>query len=191
MFSLSKIKNKKSFFLPIILFFAFSSQCYGMEDFLKGGLGDKDNPIHIVTFQQKTDSSSEENSGYYRLGWTLLPIVAGATVNYAYNKWNEDPEMTALTKKEKQMELDLKNHPDYSNVYILQQRNIAQEKINNTREKQLELNVKEAQLVQHHQDELTKFLRCDKTMFTQNFCDYMTNIHQHMLEQITQQKNSQ
>ena len=46
MFSLSKIKNKKSFFLPIIILFALHAECYGMEEAAKeviASLGSKDN----------------------------------------------------------------------------------------------------------------------------------------------------
>jgi hypothetical protein len=179
MFSLAKIKNKKSLFLSIMLLSTFSKQCYGMEELLKN-LGSKENPIHIVTSEQKTNTPPEENSMYYKIGWTLLPIVATTAANYMYNKYNEDPEMTALIKQEKQIELELKNHENYVPMTLLHQKNDAEEKANRNKETNLSLEIKRAQLLGHYQEEMNKFLQCTEkgsSQMERSFCKDMYERH--------------
>jgi len=53
------------------------------------------------------------------------------------------------------------------------------------KEKLLELHIKEAHLIQNHEEALTKFLRCEEKGFNEKFCKDMFNVHQQALDRIT------
>ena len=180
MISLSKIKNKKSFFLQIILFSAMGKPCYAMEEILKG-LGSKENPINIHTSHSpKPTIQQDESSVYWKIGWTLLPVVASAALTYLQNKSNEDPEMNELIKKEKQKDIEIKSHPDYPAITLLHQKNDAENKANQNKQTYLSLKVQEAQLLEHHQENMSKFLECAENGSSErerDFCEYMYKRH--------------
>ena len=181
MFSLAKIKNKKSFFLPIIILFALNAECYGMEKTVQeviASLGSKDNPVHIVSSDGRTPP--QEESLYYKAAWTILPIAAGAALNFIINKYNEDPELTTINKEEKKIELKLKEHPDYPAITLLHQKNAAENKANQNKQAYLSLKVQEAQLLEHHQENMSKFLQCTEHGSSEkerNYCADMYELH--------------
>lgn len=176
MFSLSKIKNKKSFFLPIILFTAFHTQC-----------GEGPDKIQVKAI---FEIDRKEESTYWKIAGLVGPAIASAVIPYVIKKYYEDPETIAINKEEKKIELQTKSHPDYPVICIQIEKNKVEEKALSLREKQLEINIKNAQIIQHYEEKLDQFRKCDKPL-TPDYCVFMTNTYQQILEQFIQQKNSQ
>jgi hypothetical protein len=164
MFSVSK----KIFLLPIISFTILQTQCH--------------EPSKRHTFSVE-DKPSKETSSYWETGKFLASIITPIIINHLYQKYTQDPELTALNKQEKQIELQIKSHPDYTAISLQQQKNKSIERAHRNKEKELELGIKEAQLIQHHKDELVRFLRCDQQEgFTADYCSYLVKLHKQQLE---------
>jgi hypothetical protein len=189
MLSLSTIKNKKSILLSIIFLTTFGKQCYGMEEVvetvIKDVLGNKENPIHVMH-----TTPSKESSPYWKAIKIIVPIVTSATINYIIQQYNKDPKMDAPNNEEKKIVLKIKNHPDYADIDLLLKKNKAEKRANRNKEKKLELEIKESRLIQHHEKKLDQFIKCDTKCFTQDYCNYMADIHKQALKRISQQKIS-
>ena len=184
MFSVSQINNKKWSLLAIIMVASLNLQCSegGPGVYLKG-FGDSNNPIHIQL--NNSSSGQPEESTIYSVGKILLPVVAGAAINYIIQQYNADPEMNALLKEEKKFELLIKQHSDYPAIQIQRQRNEALEKANENKEKQLKLHIDEATIIEHHQEKVRLFTKCDKEAgFTQDFCNQAVLMHMQALESL-------
>jgi hypothetical protein len=157
--------SKKSVLLSIIFFTALHTQC--LEDSGK------------ITVNATFEMDRKEESTFWKVASIVGPTIATAAVTYALKTWYEDPEATKIDKDLKKIELQTKSHPDYPIVSMLLEKNKA-------REKKLELDMAEATIIKHHQDELATFLRCDKTLYTQDYCNFMATIHQRNLEKFVQ-----
>jgi hypothetical protein len=161
--------SKKSVLLPIIFLTVLHTQCSEGPDKFKIN----------ATFE----IDRKEESTFWKVASIVGPTIASAAVTYALKTWYDDPEIREMDKEIKRIELETKKHPDYPTISMLLEKNKA-------REKTLEIEVTEANLIKHHQDELAIFLRCDQTLYTPNFCKYMANIHQQKLEKFNHQNAS-
>ncbi len=168
MFSVSK----KSILLPVILFIAIPA--HGSE------FGDIQNNKRTITINID-DIPQKDNSPLYELGKILLPVAGGALINYAIQKWKEDPEVATINKELKKIELQTQSHPDYTAIVVLNKKNAAEEQLLKNKEKEIEISITTANVITHHQNEWAKFKKCDSP-FTQNFCDHMINLHQQELD---------
>ena len=172
MFSLSKIKNKKSFFLSILLLSAFSVEhCYGMGD-----RGTPEKPFFITASNGNTPTQKE--SFYYKIGWVILPVAASAMFHFMLNKYNEDPELNNLNKEEKKIELELKKHPNYPEINLLHQKNEEETKANQNKQTYLALELQKAQLLEHHQEKSAYFLQCAENGSSQRERNYCQDMHE-------------
>lgn len=170
MFSISK----KSFLLPIIILFtARATQC--SEYNITGG---------TITFQ--SDDTKRKNSALWEIGKLLLPVAGGALVNYALQKWNEDPEVTAMSKEEKKADLAIKQHSDYPGIEMQRRKNEVTEKELTLKQKDLELDATRASIIQHHQEKWAEYKKCNPP-FTCDFCSDMIIIHQQELSKFIKQ----
>jgi hypothetical protein len=173
MFSVSK----KSFLLPIILFTTLHIQCCDHN---------VPNTKHICI--DIKDTSEQETSSTWKLVTLFGPPIITWALTQAIQKYYADPEEAAINKELKTIELETKKHPDYPAISLQLKKNKAEEKNLINREKQLELEIKNAQLMQHYEDKLDYFRKCDNPL-TQDFCNNMTRIYQEKLEIFTQQRS--
>jgi hypothetical protein len=171
MFSLPK----QSLLLPMILCTALHTQC---SEFYSIDRPKRTITINIDEIPQK------DSSPLYELGKILLPIAGGALINYAIQKYNEDPEISTINKELKKIELQTQNHPDYPAIVRLNKRNEAEEQMLKNREKEVELSITKANIIKHHQDEWARFRTCDAP-FTKDFCDHMIKLHKQELDKFT------
>jgi hypothetical protein len=193
MFSLSKIKNKKSFFLHIILLASFSARCYGMEKKQlfnvteqgqafspKGGtrvipvrkLQDTNLYFHYEDDKiPLSDGSSGQNVWWdfgVKIGGycaVLVPIFLPFIVE-EYRKWREDPEMKQLTKEHLAIDLKVKQHPDYPKIEIMHKESEAIEK-------KIEAMHKESEAIEkiNKKGELENKLTAQQLMFMKHYED--------------------
>ncbi len=176
MFSVSK----KSILLPIIFFSALQTQC-------SQPLYDIGTPKRTITINID-DIPQKENSQLYELGKILLPVAGGALINYIIQKYNEDPETTALNKEEKKVNLAIKQHPDYVGIETQRKKNEVAEAKLNLKQKKLELSATQASIIQHHQERWNEFKKCNSP-YTHDFCSDMIKIHEKELSKYI--KNTQ
>jgi hypothetical protein len=175
--------SKKSVLLPIIFFTASHTQCSENLQNLQN--------LQITggTITISSDNSRQRNSPYWELGKFLAPFVITSGMNYLLQKYKEDPEIKAINKKEKKIELAIKQHPDYINIEIQHKKNEFEKETLTIKEKKVELNVMHANLIKHHQDEWARFRKCE-VPFTRDFCDHMVNLHQINLNQLMELSNA-
>ncbi|HEX4068937.1 MAG TPA: hypothetical protein VHX42_02465 [Candidatus Babeliales bacterium] len=174
--------SKKLFLLPIIFFITAHTQCSENVQSVKitGGTLQLD--------ASPKDDSIQNNSALLNLGRFLAPYAIPAILTYIIQKYNEDPGVAAINKEIKKIELETKQHPDYSIISLQLKKNKAEEKNLINTEKRLELEIKNAQLMQHYEDKLDQFRTCDKPL-TQAYCDSMSKIYQRKLEESIQQRS--
>lgn len=141
----------------------------------KSDIGSKENPIH-----NKTDI----NINTLNVLWTVATCVAiKYGMEYGFQYWNTDPETKALEKKEREIEVQIKNHPDYISIKLQQEKNDATEKANIHKEKQLQLTERRAKMVQYHNQEIDRYIKCD-SFYTEEFCSDMKKFHLNMLKDL-------
>lgn len=196
MFSLSKIKNKKAFLLQIIILSILGTKCYGMEETIKetikAGLGTKDNPAYL-NFRQIQDPQPQEEL-WKKIAWGVGPTILGFLLREAMNRWNEDPELNSINKEQqkinlelKTIELELKKHPDYAAIHLLHKKNEEEEKANENKQTHLTLEAQKAQLLTHHQQQLTHFLKCAEKGSSEaerRYCKDMYTQHDNLMKQL-------
>ena len=180
MFSVSK----KSVLLPIIFLTVFRTQCSENSQTAKISGTIQFNTSDI----SQKDDSNQKYSTLWNIGRFIAPYAIPVILTYIVQKYNEDSEISAMDKEIKKIELQTKQHPDYTAINLQLKKNKTEEKRLINKEKQLELEIKNAQLMQHYEDKLDHFRKCDKPL-TQAYCDNMTKIYQRNLEELTQQRS--
>jgi len=168
MLSVSKIKNKKSFFLLTVLFLTLNQPCYAT-----GQPGSRDNPIHYVPLNPPAD----KNAFYWQIGFALLPVIATTTLNYIFNSTTTDHEMNNLIKQEKQNNLEMQKHPNYIEITLLQQKNEAEQQAVLNKQATLNLKVAEAQLLEHYEEKMKKYLQCAEKGTSQKERDFCADMY--------------
>jgi hypothetical protein len=166
--------SKKSVLLSIIFFTALHTQCSEFDNIQTSK--------RTITLQIDEIPRKEEPF-LWKAAAIVGPTIASAVITYALRTWYDDPEIREMDKEIKKIELETKKHPDYPTISMLLEKNKA-------REKTLEAEVTEANLIKHYQDELVTFLRCDQTLYTQDYCNFMANIHQQKLNHIMNLNNA-
>jgi hypothetical protein len=178
MFSVSK----KSILLAIIFFTAFNIQCSEPQTATITG-----------TLQIKSnDISEQENSSVWKMVTLFGPAITTWALTQAIQKYYEDPEIATNNKELKKTELEIKKieletkkHPDYPAISLQLKKNKAEEKSLINREKQLELEFKNGQLMEHYEERLDHFRKCDEPL-TQDYCNNMTKIYQKRVARLTE-----
>jgi hypothetical protein len=159
------IVSKKLLLLPLIFFTVLNIQASERGKItITGG-----------TINFDTDNTEHNKSPLWELGKIFLPVAGGALINYAIQKYNEDPEIAAINKDLKKIELQTHSHPDYPAIVVLNKKNKA-------KEKEIEISITTANVIKHHQDEWAKFKKCDSP-FTRDFCDHMIKLHEKKLDE--------
>ena len=154
---------QKAFLLPVLIFTMLQINC--CEYKITEG---------TIKFEANNDKSN--NSTLWEIGRILLPVVGGAAINYALQKYNEDPETTAINKEEKKIELAIKQHPDYPAIQTQYKKNEVEEKKLTLKQKRFELDATKASIIQHHQEKWNEFKQCNAP-YTRDFCSDMIKIH--------------
>jgi hypothetical protein len=166
------IVSKKSLLLPVIFFTVFNIHSSERKTVI----------ITSGVLNFDTDGTEQNKSPLWELGKIFLPIAGGALINYAIQKYNEDPEIAAINKDLKKIELQTHSHPDFPAIIVLNKKNEAEECRLKNKEKEIELSITTANVIKHHQDEWAKFKKCDSP-FTRDFCDHMIKLHEKKLDE--------
>ncbi|HSC25578.1 MAG TPA: hypothetical protein VLB80_05190 [Candidatus Babeliales bacterium] len=195
MSDIRKIQQKRSFFFIVITTITFNWQCYGMytagltlaEKLAAANLsaaGTSSDPLYLVIKHTRKntapDTASTETLSS-RLFWTLLQIALSVGVPYIFNKLTEDPEVINLTKQERQIELELKNHPNYVEVTLLQEQSKAASRLNDNEERRQQLVLQDLQRRLHVEQKINEYRECAKTGTTPTERDGCQQIYESYL----------
>jgi hypothetical protein len=158
MFSLSQIKNKKIFFLHIILLPLFSGQCYG------NGIYDGCKSLEQVLKDHPLLSA-------------VVISTLGGVVTHTINRYYEDPEIKNLNIQLAKKDLELKNHPDYIETMLLETKIEAGDKCNKIEERRQALIHQQLQYQMHVEDRIEKFSECTRNGITPQEREGCQKIH--------------
>jgi hypothetical protein len=160
--------SRKAFLLPVLIFTTLQINC--SEYRITEG---------IIKLEANNDKSN--NSTLWEISKILLPVIGGAAINYVIQKYNEDPDITAINKEEKKIALAIQQHPDYPAIQTQYKKNEIEEKKLTLKQKRFELDATKASIIQHHQEKWNEFKQC-KSPYTPDYCSYMITLHQQELD---------
>lgn len=150
MFNFFQTKNKSLSFLYIILLLACSEKIYG-------------NPIGDA--YQSINNTMKDNP----LLSSIISAIIGTIIIKQIDTYYEDPELKSLTIEKKKKDLELKNHPNYIAIHLLEKEIVTKEKEIEIKERNNEAEKIKQNLVldnlerrMHVENRIEKFGECAK-----------------------------